>query len=983
VITLSIKKKFFICALFLLLFVSLFPQTFSTRNYSAKDGIPGTIVWCLHQDANGYLWVGADKGLCRFDGIEFHTLKTAGLSSRLTWTIFEDRKEYLHIGTQGNGVQCLSPGDGESFTRPLELARDTVLSIAEDACGNFWFGTTRGMSRFDGKNLETYTTHHGLPSNLVYKAAVDKNRNLWAATKKGICRFKKDRFETLNIPEPFQARGFFTLLLAPGGRVWIGTPGGLLRFDNGAFTAYTMRDGLVDNHIRALCQDSGGNTWVGTANGITVLSNAGKPFVSLTVKNGLPHNFIDDILQDREGNMWIATHGGLSCLRTLNIASYSIKDGLAHNVVYNIIQDRKGRYWIGTSAGLSRLENGKFKTYTTRDGLAGNSIHALLEDRRGKLWIGTINGLVYFSSGRFTPFAGVRGNIFKITEARDGAIWIGGSSGIHRVREGILSPPPFKNSPTGISNIFEDSRGNLWFVSWKGLHQYSNQRLTLFSKKNGMLPDNRIHAIFEDSRGSLWFGGQGGLSCYREGAFVHYSSQNGLPDNACHVIMEDHRGQIWIGTENGLAAFDGEIFRTYTARKHGLTTDYWITGFKDRQGTFWLGSQEGVTRFTSPPLKINTVRPPIYITNVNVLEKDMPLAQLGQLSHEQNYIRFQFRGLCFSAPGSVVYRYKLANIDARWRETQIPSVPYHYLPPGKYQFRVKAMNNDGIESSEPAEVFFEILPPFWRTWWFTLLVLSVIITAAALVVRWRYNRAREKAELKARNSQLVMAQRMELVGNLAAGTVHDLKNLLSIILGYTRIMSRKLEPGGEDYQHLETIKDTASTAVQMSRQILSLTRFPEELPGEVELGELLEEILKTLEITLPKKIKRQWKLPDGPVRFAIHPARFQQIVINLCQNAAHAMPAGGELTVSLSRSPDNEILLQVNDTGTGIEAGMLDKIFDPLFTTREKGKGTGLGLFVVKQIVDEYKGAIQVQSKPGKGTIFTVRLYAPGGQEPF
>jgi signal transduction histidine kinase len=424
------------------------------------------------------------------------------------------------------------------------------------------------------------------------------------------------------------------------------------------------------------------------------------------------------------------------------------------------------------------------------------------------------------------------------------------------------------------------------------------------------------------------------------------------------------------------------MFKTYTARRHGLATDYWITGFKDRQGSFWLGGQEGITRFTPPPLKTNTVPPPVYITSVNVLEKEVPLARLGQLSHKQNYIRFQFVGLCFSAPESVVYRYKLENIDRRWRETQTPSVPYPYLPPGNYRFRVKAFNNDGIESSAPAEIVFEIRPPFWRTWWFMLLVLLTVISITTMLVLWRYNRAREKAEVQAKNRQLVIAQRMELVGSLAAGTVHDLKNLLSIILGYTRVMSRKLGRGAEDYQHLETIKDTAATAVQMSKQILSLTRYPDDLPGDVELGELLEEILKTLKITLPKKIKTRWKPPDQPLRFAIHPARFQQVVINLCQNAAHAMPHGGDLTVSLSRSPDDEIQLQVSDTGTGIEANVLDKIFHPLFTTKENGKGTGLGLFVVRQIVNQYNGTIQVQSEPGKGTTFTITfscLRQPGG----
>lgn len=923
------------------------------------------------------MWVGTDEGLCRFDGFKFQTLKTAELSDQYVWTVLEDRDGNLWIGTQQNGLKCLAAAGSETFTWPRKLAHSTVQSIAQDSEGHLWLGTSSGLSRFDGKNLNTYTTHHGLPSNFIYKAAVDREKKVWAATKNGICYFKNDGFETFSLPERFQGRGFFTLLPDSRGGLWIGTEKGLICWRKGTLTAYTLEDGLTDNHIRSLYQDSSGNIWAGTVNGITILPNSNEAFISITVKNGLPHNFINSMLQDREGNIWIGTYGGVSCLRSVNIAAYSTRDGLAHNMIYNMIQDREGRYWIGTSDGLNCLDGGKFKTYTTRDGLVSNYIYALLQDRQGKIWIGTMGGLVSFFSGRFTPYARVRGIIFRLIEGRDGTLWIASSKGIYRMQQGILSPLPFENPSIMVSNIFEDSRGNLWFASGDGLHIYTNKRLIDFSRENGMLPDNSIYAIFEDSRGSVWIGSQGGLSCYRQESFTHYSRKDGLPDNACRVILEDHLGHIWIGTENGLALFDGKIFKTYTAQRHGLATDYWITGFKDRQGTFWLGSQEGVTRFTPPPLKTNTVPPPIYITNVNVLEKEIPLSQLQQLSHEQNYIRFQFVGLCFSAPGSVVYRYKLDSIDKRWRETQNPSVFYPYLPPGSYRFLVKAVNNDGIESSAPAEIAFKILPPFWRTWWFMLLVLLMAISITAMLVLWRYNRAREKAEVQAKNRQLVIAQRMELVGSLAAGTVHDLKNLLSIILGYIRVMTRKFDRNGEGYQHLETIKDTAATAVQMSKQILSLTRYPDELPGEVELGELLEEILKTLEITLPKKIKTRWNLPEQPVRFTIHPARFQQVVINLCQNAAHAMPDGGELTVILSNSRDNDIQLHVSDTGTGIEANMLDKIFNPLFTTKENGKGTGLGLFVVQQIVNQYNGTIQVNSEPGKGTTFTICFPTP------
>jgi ligand-binding sensor domain-containing protein/signal transduction histidine kinase len=974
VIGFCIKKPCLFIAIFLVFLESLFSQTFPTRNYTKKHGLPGTAVWCCCQDSKGFLWFGTDKGLCRFDGFTFRPVKIGGLADSFIRTIYEDREGNLWIGTIGNGVKCLAAPARETVTTLPDLSGGNVYSIVQDSAGHLWFGTANGLTRFDGKTVHKYTTNDGLPPGDLLKLAIDRKKRLWAASRDGIGYFKNGGFETFEIAEDLRGSRFSTLMPDPRGRLWIGTSNGLICCANGAFTCYTVEDRLKDNRVTSLYQDDEGNTWIGTWNGVNVLSDSAGTFTSITTDNGLPHNFIYSLLQDREGNMWVATHAGVSCLRSINMATYSKKDGLPHESIYDMIQDRKGRYWIGTANGLSCFADGKFKTYTTRDGLVSNSIYALMEDRQGKIWIGTMEGLVSFFSGRFNRFDQFRDVIYDLKEGRGGTIWIGSGSGIYRLKNGKLLEPPFENNPPLVSFILEDSRGDLWFASREGLYNYSNsdKSLKLYNKRNRKLPNSSVRVIFEDSWGVVWIGTKGGLSGFDKGLFFHYSSKDGLPDNTCNVILEDRYWRIWVGTENGLAVLTGQKFKTYTARRHGLAADSWDIGFKDRQGVLWLGSQQGLTRLTPPPVRVNTIPPPIYITNVNVLEKEVPLAQLGQLSHKQNYIRFQFTGLCFSAPESIVYRYKLEGIDTRWQETRIPSVPYPYLPPGNYRFQVKAVNNDGMESSAPAEIAFEIRPPFWRTWWFMLLVLLAVISITTMLVLWRYNRAREKAELEARNRQLVMAQRMELVGSLAAGTVHDLKNLLSIILGYTRLMSRKFDRGDEGYQHLETIKDTAATAVQMSKQILSLTRYPDELPGDVELGELLAEILKTLEITLPKKIKTRWILPDQPVRFAIHPARFQQVVINLCQNAAHAMPGGGELTVRLSNPRDKKIQLHVSDTGTGIKADVLAKIFNPLFTTKENGKGTGLGLFVVQQIVNQYNGTIHVQSDPGKGTTFTI-----------
>lgn len=931
------------------------------------------MVLCLHQDSGGFLRLGTDKGLCRFDGISFQTAENPLLVDCHIRTLFEDNDRNIWVGTMGNGLVCLPADGGEALPLPKELTHGRIRSIQQGPGGSMWIVNGEALIRLTANRAETYTPSRGGPRGKIYDLDIIDG-NLWCVTSDDIYYLKNGRFEVLDIPSHLKNRNALRLCRQDSrGRVWVGTQQGLLCSQNGEFSSFTTKDGLSDNRITSILEDRSGNVWIATWNGLNVFRD--DAFQTITTENGLPHNFLYSLGEDSEGNIWVGTHAGISCIRSIDIATYTTKDGLAHMSVYDIFRDSKGRYWFGTAKGLSRFQNDTFKTYTARDGLAHDSVHEVMEDRQGTIWIATMGGLSSFSSGVFRTVIRKKESFNELAVDKNGTLWVGGLGGLYVLKNGELSPPGFKESFTYIRCLFYDSRGYLWISSLEGLHRYSGDTFTHFNKKNGMLPDNYVHWVLEDSRGDIWIGSEGGLSRYHGQAVTHYSTKDGLPDNMCNTILEDRRGLIWVATGNGLAVFNGKAFKTYTSRSHGLISDHWGSGgIMDEHGRVWLCSHEGVTRFTPPLFKTNLTLPPIYITSVKVLEEETPMDQLGQLTYEQNYIRFDFVGICFSSPKSVVYKYMLEGIDNQWRVTRNPSVFYPYLPHGNYRFRVKAYNNDGIESSEPAAISFVIRPPFWRTWWFLLLSFLAALSLATVVVRWRFRRSREKAALKARDRQLVMAQRMELVGSLAAGTIHDLKNLLAIIIGYTRVMSRNTRDSDDNYQNLETIKDTAATAVQMSKQILSLARYTEETPGETELGELLEDILKTLEISLTKRIETKLELPGEPIRMAIHPARFQQVVINLCQNAAHAMPNGGTLTVSLSRTPDRLAQLEISDTGSGIPGDVLDKIFQPLFTTKKKDKGTGLGLFVVDRIVKEYNGAISVQSEVGKGTIFTIRF---------
>ncbi|MCP4213145.1 MAG: GHKL domain-containing protein [bacterium] len=1033
-------KITFIGLLLLCLASTTAGQTLVHQNYQQKDGLPHDFISSIFQDSKGYMWFGTGYGLSRFDGVTFKNYcKKDGLCSGFIYSIMEDTKGNLWLGTK-NGVSRFTSGSFETFDTKRGLSDNNVWTCLEDKHGKLWFGTEKGLNRFDGKTFSIYTTANGLGSDFITSLLEDGNGNLWVATTGGVsclpCGYMPPAALTQGAPRggsPWNPIAGARGSLAPGmsqyrgrlslpgkgthvspkkqgnvfvnyttedglahdkalsltvdkkGNIWAGTAKGLSCFGNGKWFSYTTKNGLENDYIKTLHVDRQGGIWMGTLKGATRLWRG--RFVNYSTENGLPYNVVHAIMQDSEGNTWLGTGSGVCRLRYLNVVNFSQNDGLVPGTVKALMEDSKGNIWIGTGNGLDCYEpgSGKFESLTIRQGLVDNNITELFEDGRGNIWILTALGISAYSPKdgemvRYTEKTGLPGTGFNMMETRQGTTWLGTSKGAYTFDRGngTFSPAPFKIPSLSVTHIMEDRGGGLWFVAQSGLFRYDGRAVKRFTKKDG-LPGNGVRNILEDREGRIWISTEEGISRYYKDMFRNYTTDDGLPDNLCFFAVEDGNGALWISTAGGLVYFDGRSFRIYTAARHGLAVDTWNTALSDSAGRLWLGSAFGVTRLETPSIRANRIPPPIFFSKVQVMDNEVRVPLPEPLNFNQNYLRFNFTGLCYSAPHSVRYRYRLDNAHYEWHETADGYVSYPYLPPGEYSFEVKAINNDGVESTEPAEFKFIIQPPFWKTLWFQAFLVLLLSSVPVLTVLWKYKRAEEKMELKVnevelknRTRQLVLAQRMELMGMLAAGAVHDLKNLLGIIIGYVKIVGKDYNPEDRNYKAIERIKGTTSTAVQVVKQILSFTRLPNDEDALVDIAGLLDDMVDVLRVTQPREIDIQWRCPASEIMATLHPTRFQQLVMNLCINAVHAMPTGGELKISLAQKENGQVLLEISDTGAGISEAVREKIFDPLFTTKQKGEGTGLGLFVVKQIVDEYNGTIEVQSRPGQGTMFLV-----------
>lgn len=987
------NQKFILClvAASLLVVKVLVAQSLPLRHYSLEEGLASSSVVRIFQDSRGFLWIGTQHGLSRFDGMNMKNFYARdGLLSDYITDIWEDQQGNLWIGSRG-GVNRINLRDQNIYPSSGGLEGNNVFSLAGDREENLWVGTDAGLYKFDGKKFSTFTKKDGLIDDIIRDITSDGKGNLWYASPGGIGCFTGRQVINTTTDNGLVDNRVTALMTDHKGNIWIGTENGISCYHQGNenIVSYTTRDGLAGGDVRSMIEDKNHHIWIGTSSGLSFFSQG--TFTNFYTKNGLPADDITALFEGKEGNIWLGSNSGVSQLHSLRFLNFYVKDGLPHNKIWTIIEENKGKYWIGTDKGLSQYSDGKFKNYTTEDGLIHDRVYHLLKDRNSNIWIATRGGMSVYSSGTFTNYTmddGLPNNlVLSLEEDRNGVIWIGTSRGICRFMEGKITPPPFEQTPNPIPTILKDSKGNMWFSDNHKLYKFSGNDLVVYSPNPPTsLIHGKIYSLFEDSRTRMWIMTHTGLSCWENGEFTNYSSANGLSDDACFFMLEDQRRNLWIGTGKGVDRFDGKSFKNYTSTD-GLASSE--TNAKaclaDSLGYLWFGTANGLSRFNPEFDRVNRVPPPVYINGFNVLGKNYSISDEIVLEYNQNHLQINFIGICFTSPETVGYKYRLEGIDHNWTETNNRSISYSSLSPGKYTFRVIAKNKDERESLTPAEIRFNILPPFWQTWWFRGIFLIIIFFTAALVVMGYVKREKAKVANEARSKQLVMAQRLELMGVIAAGAVHDLRNLLSIIIGYSKLaveLEEEMEVE-EKYEALEIIKDTATTATQLVQQILSFARQQYNQATAVDPSELVEDILEILKVNLPPKIKIQWEPPKEKICLSMNPVQFKQVVMNLSINGIQAMEElneKGELTISLAKNQENQIILEVSDTGPGIPEEIFNKIFDPLFTTKDPDKGTGLGLFVVNQIVKECNAKIRVLSPPGQGTTF--RITFPPPQDP-
>jgi signal transduction histidine kinase/ligand-binding sensor domain-containing protein len=905
-----------------------------------ENGMPQNTVQAMVQTKDGFVWLGTEVGLVRFDGYSFQAFD-----------------KNTQPALPGNDVRCLlAAGDG-----------------------SLWIGTSDGLAAWKEGAVTAFTTANGLPSNIIRSLKVGRLGGVIVSTERGEIAVEDGRVANLQMDVVQPPAVGYDVALANGthllvnkrefersqngqterwtvgkelpgskiqtwfadreGSLWIGTNGGLARWINGKVQLFPVTDPLARASVLAIMEDREGNFWVGTeADGLHILRD--QRFKTIGAREGLSSDATTTVVEDANGKLWVGTGGGLNAVprdgKNAGAAqAYSVRDVLLSDVILSLASAPNDDLWVGTPDGLNRIRGSAVDAFTSADGLPDDFIRSLHVEGDGSLWIGTRRGLTHWR----VPSPGAAASTAQMQT--------------YTHADGLGSDL--------VGAMARDAHGDLWVATFAGLSRLHGSRIENFTVANG-LSGNVITALLARADGSLLIGTQDhGWDLWDGQRFS--AANNGLDQSTIHAILDDGLGHLWFATGKGIARCEAVSMRSAADCSHWIefgtadglrsgetATNSHPSAWRSSNGHLWFATPKGLVEVDPAHFPVNAVPAGVALERFAI--DDQPQTLRGtvpsvQIPAGHVHFEFDYAGLSFVAPQKVRYRYMLENFDPGWTEAGSRRTAYYTnIPAGHYTFRVQAANNDGVWNTEGAALTFVLRPHFYQTLWFYALLILAFVGLVVLVQRLRLKRAE-------REFNAVLGER-----NRIAREIHD-----TLAQGYVGISVQlevlaellRLSKVDAAAKHLDLTRGYVREGLADARQSIWALRSQDS--GET---------------TLPVKLRRMVE-SDGnhglESSFSIFgayrplPPGTEREILRIAQEAIHNVKkhAGArKLSVQLEYRPQ-EIALDVRDDGQGFAA---DEAPAPghygLTGMRERAAATG--------------GNLEVISEPGSGTTVRLRL---------
>jgi ligand-binding sensor domain-containing protein/signal transduction histidine kinase len=956
---------------------------FTFRVWQREQGLPQNFVRALAQTKDGYLWVGSDAGVSRFDGARFVSFGLPeGFQAGAVQTLLGDSQGALWIGSIGRGLGRWQNGKFTAFTTQMGLPSDSVNALAEDMTGRLWIGTDGGLAVLQNGHLSTPPVVGTLARKPITSLFCDRHGNMWIGAK-GAGVFNIGSGQLLSVHSPVVdnlLQDPHCVLVDHEARLWVGAgDDSVLCREGKQWRSYRLPHHLARHRVSTLAEDPDGSVWAGSESEGLYQFKHGK-LMAVNASSGLSDNLVEALLVDREGKLWVGTHQGLNRLQPKDVSVISSREGLGHGAVQGLAEVSPGMIWASKSSEGLYLWNDRNRYFslvpaaglTEGDSPAG----ALLTVKDGSCWMGGARGLLQFKDAREAsavsePALPALTNLDVSALAQDnpGRLWVGTRQGELWLQDNGQWLRQTQRPPGhAITALASDRNGSIWVgTAGEGLFNVEGNANGRWTKRSGWLSD-WIRTLYLDAGNTLWIGtGGGGLSRLKEGNVATFTTREGLPDNTVSQILEDDAGNLWLGGDRGIVCVSkrqledvatqkmAAVYPRVYGRTEGMLSEECISGvfpvgLKTKAGLLWFPTQEGIV-VVDPHRPTVDVPAPAVVLEETLVDGVPDTAQSLRLAPGKHRVEFRYTGFNFDAPERVRFRYRLEALDSDWVEAGTGrAAPYGYVPPGNYVFRVIACNSDGVWNSSGASVPLIVLRPLWQEWWFISAAAVGLIALSGGALRVVVKRKMQRRVAQLERERVLEQERARIAQDLHDDLGSSLTriSLLSGLAREDKNDSRQVEA------HVNKISQSAAQTLRALEEIVWAIR-----PGSDSLQSLVEYIAHFAnELFDGDGVRCRLDLPaDLPSRPL--PPEMRHNIFLVVKEA---------LTNSLKHAGAHEVQVRAKVSGDALEIEVQDdgKGFDTL------GQSRGNGLGNMRRRAQAMGGHVDIDSAPGRGT--TVKL---------
>jgi len=951
--------------------------------WRVQDGYFGGKAWAVTQTTDGYIWVGTDAGLFRFDGVRFvRWSPQAGeeLPSNRIVALLGARDGSLWIGMD-TGLAHLVHNRLILYEKNERWA---ISYIMEDRDANIWidrFGSqdrTHPLCQVVDTAIRCYGSKEGIEANGGGGLAQDRSGDLWVGSNTTLTRWRRPGDSTVYRPKSLQSNagggGVFALLPASDGSLWVGmTSGrgaGLQHMVDGClkpFLAPNLNGETVD--VFALHGDHQNGIWVGTTQGLFRIY--GMDVDHYGSAQGLSSDYVNKIFQDREGNVWVATSQGLDMFRDLPVKTFSKREGLSTDGVQSVAASHDGSVWIGAD----RLQVLRHDEVSLEPGkaLPGNLVTSMLEDQADRMWAGMNNTLFVYERGRFRQIRRQNGTalgmVSGIAEDSEHNIWVeafGGSPGtLFRIQD-LKVRQEFSQAEAPLARkIVADPQRGIWLGLTSGdLARYRDGRVDTFTFGNH--PKYPVRGMAAAPDGSILGATAFGVLGWKNGTQHILTVRNGLPCNNISALISDDAGNLWLHTLCGLIEIPKgqmqfwwdhseeklqlRVFDAFDGAEAGSAS--FTNSAKTPDGRLWFANGSVVQVVDPANIQVNTLPPPVDINNLVADHQSYTLNLAIRLPPLTRDLEIDYAALSYVVPQKVLFRYRLDGYDRGWQEPGTRRQAfYNDLRPGHYRFRVIACNNDGVWNETGAALDFSILPAYYQTAWFLAICAASFLFLLWAIYQFRVQQLQRQFAI---GLEARVNERTRIARELHDTLLQSLHGLMFQFQGARNLLPRRPD---EAMRSLDDAIGDTKKALAESRDAIQGLRLEPMATGN--LADLLMSTSRELANSAADPVPPVFDLIEEGDQQMLSTATSNEIcriALEILRNAyrhAHARRIEAEI-----RYGDQMLRLRIRDDGKGIDPNVL----------KEGGRVGHWGLRGIRERAERIGARVDFWSELGEGT---------------